>query len=216
MQPTPTAASLATLANTAPPRGLVLCLVRAKLVHIPQAAQSPLPASPAPLGRSRTPQDSRHARHAFPACIARLWDSAIQLAPVEQDLTLWAVPRPSPAPVAASALFSLIQGKSRVYPAVQACIAQHQVLPSKPESVQLVLTPKGLHHLRHAPLANPVLSRIKRAKACACSAMRGHFAVALVLQPSVACALRDRFHLAAPALLAAPLAPQASTVKLRG
>ena len=216
MHPTPTAASLATLADTAPPRGLVLCLVRAKLVHILQAAQSPLPASPAPWAPSRMSPDSRHARHAFPACIARLWDSAIRLDPVEQDRTLLAAPQHPLAPVAASAHFSLLQGKSRACLAVLACTAQHQVLPSKPEGVWLVLTPKGLPHLPRAPPVNPVLSRIKRAKACACHAMREHSAVALVLQPSVACALRDRFHLAVPARLPAPLAPQASTAQLRG
>ena len=78
-------APCATLASTAHLQGLDLCLACVKLVHILQAALSPLPASHAPWARSRIPPDSHHARHALPACIAGLWDSSIQLALAEQD-----------------------------------------------------------------------------------------------------------------------------------
>ena len=209
-------APCATLASTAHLQGLDQCLALAKLVHTLQAALSPLPASPAPWARSRMSPDSRRARHAFPACTAALWDSAIQPAPAEQDRTLLAAPQHPLAPVAASAHFSPSQDKVRAYPAVRACTAQRQASPSKLESVLSVLNPEGPRHPRHALRVLLDIFRTLRAKDLACPAMREHFAAVQGLRRSAGCAPLDLTHLAAPARLPAALVPQASTVPPRG
>ena len=192
-----------------------LCLALAKLAHFLLVVLFRLHALLVPLARSRMPLGRRLARHALPVCIAGRWDLALQLVPADQDRTLWVAPRLLLAPAAASAPFSLSQGKVRACPAVQACTAQQPGSPSKLESVWLVRTPKDMPHLLLALLALRDISRIKRAKARACSVTQVHTAAAQASQPSVVYVLQDRSPLVAPPRLRARPAPQASTAQLQ-
>ena len=201
-----------TLASTALRQGSDLCPAHAKLAHTPLVALSRSRVFLALSERCKTSLGSLHARRALPACTARLWASALQLAPAEQDRTQWAVRRHFHAPAASLVLFSLKQDRDRASPAAQACIAQRPVLLLQPECAWPALTPHHTLHRRPALHVGWVPTKIKLVKAHAYHVMRVHTAAAQASLLSAVAALQERFpRVAPPRLLLACPVPPAST-----